>query len=1105
MPFVAIFIRPASMKKVFKLFAFLILTGCFLFCFIYFWSSILKPELLNEPLQYDQDLIDDTEKLRDVSFGPEDLYAIQRDVDYSEGEAGRWYPKGESPFFTDLVKEGKLPPVAERVGPEPVVIEGVDGIGNYGGTWLGVLNNPTNVETLIRSWNSGSTLVRWSPLGYPIVPHIAKGWKVSPDRKEWTIYLRRGMKWSDGQPFTADDILYWWNYETQFTEKTLHRWMMAAGKIGEIMKIDKHTVKYVFQAPHGLFLEHLATAFNFCAPRHFMEKYHPDLGDDELIEAEMKARNIPTRRGLYVELRLFDNPERPRLWPWLYRTYKANPPRSYVRNPYYWAVDSEGNQLPYIDRILLDVKNTALVPIDASEGAISMQAINIYYLFYTLFMSQREKNDYEVYHWYDAGVSDWALFTNLNRYRDPDDPRTERKWELLNDKRFLKALSLAINRQDIIEAIYDGWGEPAQVGPGRESFFYHEKLLKDFTEYDPDRANWILDEVGLKGRDSEGYRTFRDGSRMVWYLNLIPNFADGPSSFVIEDWKKVGIHAIEREISYNLYSVEHLARKHDFFVWGEDGGFNPLLKMYGFFPMWGQAMGYALWYENGGLYGNPEANKEGMVEPPPGHPVRRCMELFEAAQQAPTLQEQREIYRKVQDIMAEELWAIGISTSTPKLAIVKKDFKNVPRNLIYGYQAPSNGGPETFYFENPKNSPGTIAQIKKEMTEITTMVEMNRASPMDGDKENGKAIARIIRHLFLGIIALGLILAGVKHPYIGRRFLIMLPTLFVISIITFIIIQLPPSSFIDNKILQAQLTGDYQYAIEAEQLRQLFPVEEPVLTQYMDWLGLPWFLTFQSEDRGLIQGHLGFSMESRRPVNDVVGDRILLTLLISLGSILFTWAAALPIGVYSAVRQYSIGDYFFTFLGFIGMCVPSFLLALLIMYWSKVYFDISMTGLFSPEYAGQLEWNRGKVIDLLQHIWVPVVVLGIAGTASMIRVMRGNLLDELRKPYVMTAMAKGVRPFKLLVKYPVRIALNPFISGIGILFPQLVSGGAIVAMVLSLPTVGPMMLEALMTEDMYLAGSILMVLSLLGVLGTLVSDLLLMWLDPRIRMEGGAR
>ena len=213
----------------------------------------------------------------------------------------------------------------------------------------------------------------------------------------------------------------------------------------------------------------------------------------------------------------------------------------------------------------------------------------------------------------------------------------------------------------------------------------------------------------------------------------------------------------------------------------------------------------------------------------------------------------------------------------------------------------------------------------------------------------------------------------------------------------------------------------------------------------------------------------------------------------------------MPIGIYSAVRQYTLGDYFFTFLGFIGMSIPSFLLALILLYWSGKYFGINVTGLFSPEYAVQSEWTGGKIIDLLQHIWVPIVVLGITGTAGMIRVMRGNLLDELKKPYVTTGKAKGLRPFKLMMKYPVRLAINPFISSIGAIFPQLISGGAIVAMVLSLPTVGPLLLDALMIEDIYLAGSMLMVLSLLGILGTLVSDLLLMWLDPRIRMEGGIR
>ena len=218
-----------------------------------------------------------------------------------------------------------------------------------------------------------------------------------------------------------------------------------------------------------------------------------------------------------------------------------------------------------------------------------------------------------------------------------------------------------------------------------------------------------------------------------------------------------------------------------------------------------------------------------------------------------------------------------------------------------------------------------------------------------------------------------------------------------------------------------------------------------------------------------------------------------------------TWSIALPIGVYTAVRQYSVGDYVVTFIGFIGMCVPNFLLALLLIYLSSRFLGINISGLFSSEFSAQPEWTWGKVFDLLAHIWVPVLVIGFAGTASMIRVMRGNLLDELRRPYVTTARAKGLPPIRLLIKYPLRLALNPFISGIGILFPQLISGGAIVALVLSLPTVGPLLLHALMSEDMYLAGSLLMVLSILGIFGVLVSDLLLLALDPRIRMQGENR
>jgi ABC-type dipeptide/oligopeptide/nickel transport system permease component len=302
--------------------------------------------------------------------------------------------------------------------------------------------------------------------------------------------------------------------------------------------------------------------------------------------------------------------------------------------------------------------------------------------------------------------------------------------------------------------------------------------------------------------------------------------------------------------------------------------------------------------------------------------------------------------------------------------------------------------------------------------------------------------------------------------------------------------------------MELRAAGDANAETETARLSEMFHLGEPVWQRYVRWLGLPWFVTFAPQDRGLLQGDMGRSMETLRPVNEMVGDRIVLTFWVSLGTILFTWAVALPIGIYSAVRQYSPGDYIVSFLGFFGMCLPNFLLAILLMYFSAEYLGLNVTGLFSPEYAAQPGWTWGKVLDLLKHIWVPVVVIALGGTAGMIRVMRGNLLDELGKPYVTTARAKGVPPFRLLMKYPVRLALNPFVSGIGGLFPQLVSGGAIVAIVLSLPMVGPLLLQGLLSEDIYLAASMLMVLSLLGILGTLASDLLLLWIDPRIRFEG---
>jgi peptide/nickel transport system permease protein len=328
--------------------------------------------------------------------------------------------------------------------------------------------------------------------------------------------------------------------------------------------------------------------------------------------------------------------------------------------------------------------------------------------------------------------------------------------------------------------------------------------------------------------------------------------------------------------------------------------------------------------------------------------------------------------------------------------------------------------------------------------------------------------------------------------YTVHRVLVMVPTLLAISAMVFIIIQLPPGDYFTSYINELQSQGESVSADRIEFLRQQYGFDRSPVEQYFVWLV------------GLLQGDFGYSFEYSLPVSDVVGDRILLTFIVSFATIIFTWIVSFVIGTYSAVYQYSLGDYALSFLGFVGLATPNFLLALVLLWIANVYFGTSIGGLMEPQYLDQ-PWSWGKAMSVLEHLWIPVVVIGTSGTAGMIRRLRANLLDELHKQYVVTARAKGLHPFRILIKYPLRVALNPFIADIGNLLPQVISGAAIVSVVLSLPTTGPMLLRALQSQDMYLAGSFLMVLALLTVIGTLVSDIALAALDPRIRLGGGTQ
>lgn len=322
--------------------------------------------------------------------------------------------------------------------------------------------------------------------------------------------------------------------------------------------------------------------------------------------------------------------------------------------------------------------------------------------------------------------------------------------------------------------------------------------------------------------------------------------------------------------------------------------------------------------------------------------------------------------------------------------------------------------------------------------------------------------------------------------YILRRVLQLIPTLFLISIVSFIIIQLPPGDYLSTYVANLAAAGEELSEAEIAGLEAQYGLNQPMYVQYFKWI------------TNFVQGDMGQSFYWDRPVNKLIGERLALTMIMSFFTLLFVYAVAIPIGIYSAVRQYSPTDYAVTFLGFIGLATPNFLLALVLMYIGIKYFGASAGGLFSEEFL-DAPWSLARVWDMLKHMWLPVVIVGTAGTAGTIRVMRATTLDELGRPYVETARAKGLREDKLTMRYPVRVALNPILSTIGWQLPQIVSGTVLVALVLNLPTTGPLLWRALMSQDMYLAASFIMILSSLTLIGTLLSDILLAWVDPRIR------
>ncbi len=1061
------------------------------------------PEDLKDP-----NVAETYDELRHPVIDRADAPSFWVHVDYTRGPESPWWPRGESPLLNSLVEAGELPPVIERTGPEPVVYEGPEGTGQYGGDWWRVAATIDEMRVFMTYVANNNTFVRFSPYGEPVRPHLARSVEPSDDFKVWTVRLRKGVRWSDGHPFTADDIMFWWEHVANDDRiGRIPETMRVKGRAGTIERVDDLTVRYVFPESNpgfAIIMASAAGALYMPGPAHYLRQFHPDFGDPDLIAAVAAEKGIRPERVLIEKSHIL-NPEKPSLSPWLLRTHRNNGPWTLVRNPYYFAVDTAGNQLPYIDRIIFRQVSKPLQSKAILEGEVS--AIIPRDVDYASLMNQREEGNYAVRHWYPGGAKGIFIIPNRLLPVSDDDPASSARRDLLRNPEFRRALSLAIHRQRVIDAEFHGIGIPANPGPARGELGYDPEHGPANAGYDPERANRILDELGRTERDEEGYRTTPDGLRLTF--RLVGSIDMSPLMFVREDWKRVGIRTIVQQRPHRLMLM--LKSQADFVIdtrattadWSSLGAGGP----------------YFLWYHRGGLHGDPEA----LAMPnQPTELEKRMMEIGNRAAVEPDLEVREDLIGDIMKVAREQVWVYGFvaegMVGGESLFVVRDGLRNVPEMIFstFDYCSPNNACPETWFWDDPETlngAPASDAYLADRRESTLAEIRSATLPPRQISAETGERAGRsgvnagrILQIALFSVLALFLVMAAFRHPFVIRRLVIMIPTLVVISIIVYTGIQLPPGSYLETRIVMLEEQGlRGQAEQEVEDLRERFHLDDGAVKNYFRWAGLLYFFTGEDGDRGLLQGDLGSSMVDLAPVNDLIGDRILLTFVISLGTILFTWIMAIPIGIYSAVRQYSPGDYVLTVLGFLGMCIPNFIFALILMLLSRKLFGVTITGLFSNQYAMQTYWDVGKVIDLLKHLWVPVIVIGLAGTAGMIRVMRANLLDELKKPYVVTARAKGMRPVKLLFKYPVRLALNPFISGIGGILPSLISGGAIVAIILSLPTIGPMLLESVMVEDIYMAGSLLFVLSVLSVVGVLLSDLLLMAVDPRIRMTGGGK
>lgn len=582
----------------------------------------------------------------------------------------------EATELAELVKTGKLPPVEERLPEKPLVVVPVEEVGQYGGTWRMAMLGRADTPALNRVV-AYEPLLRWSPDFKELLSNIAEKWEIHDDGRTFVFYLRKGIKWSDGTPLTTEDAEFWFKDVILNEELTpvLPKWLVSEGKPAVFTKVDEYIFELTFSQPQGLFLQIIANNPGaFVIPKHYMEQFHPKYTSEEKLEEMVKEEGLESWYQLFANMNdSWMNPERPTICAWkVVNPLGIGTRMSLTRNPYYWKVDIAGNQLPYVDRLAVDiVDNQEVLTMKALAGEIDMQ-----YRFvgggiagYPVLMENRDVGNYRVIKAYPVSMNEICILFNLN-HKDPI------LRSIFNDRRFRIAMSHAINRQEIIDLLYLGQAQPYQAAPLPQSRYYYEQLAKAFIEYDPDKANQLLDEMGLTKRDSDGFRLRPDGKTLSITLEIasLPNPWPDAGELIKKYWGEVGVKVAVKIEDRSLWQVRTAAAEHDVTFWFGDGGINALLEPYWYFP-YSQNSRYAP------LWGQWYATKGESGEEPPEE-VKQQMNLYDQILVTPDEKKQEELFRQILDINLENLYVIGVCTRPFAPGVVKNNFHNVPDEIL---------------------------------------------------------------------------------------------------------------------------------------------------------------------------------------------------------------------------------------------------------------------------------------------------------------------------------------------------------------------------------------------------------------------------------------